>query len=164
DANLLTETKEIALYFEEVIHHTENYKAAANWMMGSVKSYMNDKAITIEEFPLKPNTIAELIAMVEKGVVSNSAANGDLFKGLIENPEAKPEALAKEMNLIQESDSDALLELVKEALAKYPAKVEEYKAGKKGLMGLFMGEVMKLSQGKADPKVTSKLVQQELEK
>lgn len=164
DAALLTETKEIALYFEEVIKHTKNHKAAANWMMGSVKSYMNDRAITIEEFPIKPHTIAELISMVEKGVVSNSAANGDLFKGLIENPEKEPEALAKELNLIQESDSDALLELVKEALAKYPAKVEEYKAGKKGLMGLFMGEVMKLSQGKADPKVTSKLVQQELEK
>ncbi|WP_417602275.1 Asp-tRNA(Asn)/Glu-tRNA(Gln) amidotransferase subunit GatB [Owenweeksia hongkongensis] len=164
DAALLTETKEIALYFEEVIKHTKNHKAAANWMMGSVKSYMNDRAITIEEFPLNPNTIAELISMVENGVVSNSAANGDLFKGLIESPEKEPEALAKELNLIQESDSDALLELVKEALAKYPAKVEEYKAGKKGLMGLFMGEVMKLSQGKADPKVTSKLVQQELEK
>lgn len=164
DAALLTETKEIALYFEEVIKHTENSKAAANWMMGSVKSFMNDRAITISEFPLAPNTIAELIGLVDSGVVSNSAANGDLFKGLLENPEKKPEALAKELNLIQESDSDALLEIVKEALAKYPAKVEEYKAGKKGLMGLFMGEVMKLSQGKADPKVTSKLVQQELEK
>lgn len=164
DASLLTETKEIALYFEQVIEHTEHYKAAANWMMGSVKSYLNDKALHIDEFPVQAETIAKLIEMVNEGVVSNSAANGDLFKALIEQPDQNPEVLAKELNLIQESDSDALLELVKEALAKYPAKVEEYKAGKKGLMGLFMGEVMKLSQGKADPKVTSKLVQQELEK
>lgn len=164
DANLLIETKEIALYFEELVLHNTNYKAAANWIMGVVKSYMNDKAITIEEFPLKPQKIAQLIQIVEDGKVSNSAASGDLFKALIEEPDAEVEELAKKLNLIQESDSDALLDFVKQAIAKYPAKVEEYKAGKKGLLGLFMGEVMKLSQGKADPKITSQLVQKELEK
>lgn len=164
DANLLIETKEIALYFEELIKHNTNYKAAANWIMGVVKSYMNDKAISIEEFPLKPKKIAQLIQLVEDGKVSNSAASGDLFKALIEQPNSEAEEVAKKLNLIQESDSDALLGFVKEAIAKYPAKVEEYKAGKKGLMGLFMGEVMKLSKGKADPKITSKLVQEELEK
>lgn len=163
DANLLIETKEIALYFEELIKHTQNFKAAANWIMGSIKSYMNEKAITIEEFPLKPVVIAQLIQLVENGKVSNSAATGDLFKALIEQPTISPDALAIEMNLIQESDSDALAELVDTVLAKYPEKVEEYKSGKKGLLGLFMGEVMKLSKGKADPKVTSKLVQQKLE-
>lgn len=163
DANLLVETKEIALYFEELIEHTQNHKAAANWIMGSIKSYLNDKAIAIEEFPISAKSIAGLIQLVDDNKVSNSAASGDLFKALIEKPESDPSALAKELNLIQESDSDALMELVKEALAKYPEKVEEYKAGKKGLMGLFMGEVMKLSRGKADPKVASKLVQQELE-
>ena len=164
DASLLTESKEIALYFEDVIDHTQHYKAAANWMMGSIKSYLNDKALHIDEFPVKAETIAQLIEIVDKGLVSNSAANGELLKALIENPDNDPETLAKELNLIQESDSDALLELVKQALAQYPEKVDEYKAGKKGLMGLFMGEVMKLSKGKADPKVASKLVQQELEK
>ena len=164
DASLLTDSKEIALYFEEVIDYTKNYKAAANWMMGSIKSYLNDKAMHISEFPLAAAKVAALIDLVDKGVVSNSAANGELFKALIEDPEAEPEAMAKEMNLIQESDRDALLDLVQEALAKYPEKVEEYKAGKKGLMGLFMGEVMKLSKGKADPKVASKIVQQQLEK
>lgn len=164
DANLLIETKEIALYFEELISHNNNFKAAANWIMGVVKSYMNDKAIGIEDFPLKPSKIAQLIQLVDDGKVSNSAASGDLFKAFIEEPNEEAEVIAKKLNLIQESDSDALLGFVQEAIAKYPAKVEEYKAGKKGLMGLFMGEVMKLSKGKADPKVTSKLVQQELEK
>jgi len=164
DAALLTETKGIAMYFEEVINHTDKHKAAANWIMGPVKSYLNDQAKAIEDFPLQPDTIAELINMVEKGVVSNSAASGELFKALIEDPEQDPQQVAEDKNLIQESDSDALQELVQEALAKYPEKVDEYKAGKKGLMGLFMGEVMKLSKGKADPKVASKLVQQELEK
>lgn len=164
DANLLTETKEVALYFEDVIADTKNHKAAANWVMGNVKSYMNDRAIAIDQFPLKPKVIANLIDLVDKGVVSNSAASGELFKALIQSPEKDPAALAKELNLIQESDSDALLELVDKALAKFPEKVEEYKGGKVGLLGLFMGEVMKLSGGKADPKVASKLVKQQLEK
>ncbi len=164
DANLLTETKEVALYFEDIIAHTKNHKAAANWLMGNIKSYMNDKAVSIEEFPLTAGTIAKLIALVDEGTVSNSAASGELFKALIENPQKDPESLAKEMNLVQESDTTALMEHIEKALARYPEKVEEYKGGKKGLLGLFMGEVMKLSGGKADPKVTSKLIQQQLEK
>lgn len=164
DAALLTETKEIALYFEKMISHTNNYKAAANWVMGSIKSYMNERAVTIDQFPLPAETIAQLITLVDKGVVSNSAAAGELFRALLENPEREPEELAKDLNLIQESDTLALMEHIQKALSTYPDKVNEYKAGKKGLLGLFMGEVMKLSKGKADPKITSKLVQQELEK
>lgn len=164
DARLLTDDKDIALFFEEILEHTNNHKAAANWIMGSIKSYLNDQAAHIKDFPIPASTIAELIALVEKGVVSNSAASGELFKALLEKPETGAEEMARQKNLIQESDQDALLELVKEALSAYPEKVEEYKAGKKGLLGLFMGEVMKLSKGKADPKVASKLVQQELEK
>ncbi len=164
DAALLTESKDIALYFEDIIAHSNNQKAAANWLMGSVKSYLNDKAISISEFPIAAQTIANLISLVEKGTVSNTAANGELFKALLEKPNEDPESLAKSLNLIQESDSSALLELVEKALAQYPDKVAEYKSGKKGLLGLFMGEVMKLSRGKADPKMASKLVQQELDK
>jgi aspartyl-tRNA(Asn)/glutamyl-tRNA(Gln) amidotransferase subunit B len=164
DASLLTESKEIALFYEDIIEHTENYKAAANWMMGSVKSFLNEKAIHISQFPLKAATIAELINLVDKGTISNSAANGDLFKALIASPDASAEALAKELNLLQESDTDELQGWVDAALAKFPEKVAEYKAGKKGLTGLFMGEVMKLSGGKADPKMASKIVIQTLEK
>jgi aspartyl-tRNA(Asn)/glutamyl-tRNA(Gln) amidotransferase subunit B len=164
DANLLTESKELAQYYEAIIEHTNNYKGAANWIMGSIKSYLNEKAITISEFPMAPKTVAELQDLIDSNKVSNSAANGDLFKALLENLEAKPEELAKDMNLIQESNEGELMAFVKEALAKYPDKVEAYRNGKKGVLGLFMGEVMKLSKGKADPKVASKLVQQELEK
>jgi len=164
DAYLITDTKEIALYFEDLIAHTSNHKAAANWIMGAVKSHLNDKAITIEQFPVKAKTIAELIKLVDDGKLSNSAASGELFKALLENPEAEPLELAQEKNLIQESDESALQTLVEQAVAKFPDKVEEYKNGKKGLLGLFMGEVMKLSQGKADPKVANKLVRDYLEK
>ena len=164
DAGVLTENKQFALYFEELIALTSNHKSAANWMMGAIKSYLNDKAIDIEEFQIPPAKIAACIALVDNGKISNTVAAQSVFPLLLENPEAEPLVLATQNNWIQESDSDALLELVREAIAKYPEKVAEYKNGKTGLMGLFMGEVMKLSRGKADPKVATKLVQQELEK
>jgi aspartyl-tRNA(Asn)/glutamyl-tRNA(Gln) amidotransferase subunit B len=172
DAQLLTESKEVAAYYEAIIEHTKNYKAAANWIMGSIKSYLNDKAISITSFPLKPKVIAQLQDLVDAGKVSNSAASGDLFKALIEQAEKtqenektlSPAKFAQKLNLIQESNADELMTFVKAALAKYPDKVESYRNGKKGVQGLFMGEVMKLSKGKADPKVASKLVTQELEK
>ena len=80
------------------------------------------------------------------------------------NSEDNPEDIAKNNNWIQDSNTDSLSEFAKQAIAKYPEKVEEYRSGKKGLIGLFMGEVMKLSAGKADPKLANKLVRKELEK
>ena len=133
-------------------------------MQNPFKSFLNERALSIHEFPLKAEQIAELIQLVDDSKISNTVANGDLFKALIESPEEKPSALAEKLNLIQESDTDELQSWVDAAIAKYPDKVAEYKAGKKGLTGLFMGEVMKLSRGKADPKLASKLVQETLEK
>jgi len=164
DASVLTENKQIAQYFEDLIAHTNNYKAAANWMMGAIKSYLNEKAIEISDFPVPAKKIATCIALVDEGKVSNTIAAQNIFPALIANPKADALEIARENNWLQESDSDALLEIVRQALAKYPEKVEEYKGGKKGLLGLFMGEIMKLSRGKADPKVATKLVTEELEK
>ncbi len=163
DAHLLTDTKGIALYFEDLISHTDNYKAAANWIMGPIKSYLNDGAMIIEKFPISPATIATLIKIVDDGQLSHSAATGDLFSFLLQNPKFDPLQIAREKNLIQESDKDILQNIVEQAIAKFPDKVEEYRNGKKGLLGLFMGEVMNLSRGKANPKVANKLVRDYLE-
>ena len=80
------------------------------------------------------------------------------------NTDLSAEEIAKNNNWIQDSNTDNLSEFVQQAISKYPDKVEEYKSGKKGLIGLFMGEVMKLSKGKADPKIANQLVKKELEK
>jgi len=164
DAGVLTDTKEIALYFEELVSHTDNYKQATNWMIGSVKSYLNENAVEIEAFPLSTKKLSELIKLVEEGKISHSVASQKIFPVLVSSPEKSPMKIAEEMNLIQESDSDSLREFAKQAIAKYPEKVIEYKNGKVGLIGLFMGEVMKLSKGKADPKVANKLVKEMLDK
>jgi aspartyl-tRNA(Asn)/glutamyl-tRNA(Gln) amidotransferase subunit B len=163
DASVIIDNKEFALYFEKLTGSTTNYKAAANWMMGDVKSYLNQNAVTIDRFPLGPDKIAEIIALIESGKVSYTVASQRIFPELVRNPHVSALKIAEENNLIQESDSGVLEALVAEALAKYPEKVTEYRNGKTGLLGLFMGEVMKLSKGKADPKVTNELVRKALE-
>jgi len=164
DASVIIDNKEFALYFEKLTNETSNYKAAANWMMGDVKSFLNQNAVTIDRFPLGPDKIAEIIALIESGKVSYTVASQRIFSELVKDPSKSALKIAEENNLIQESDSSVLEGLVAEAIAKYPDKVTEYRNGKTGLLGLFMGEVMKLSKGKADPKVASELVKKALEK
>lgn len=163
DTNILVEDKDMAHYFIELCEHTNSYKTAANIVIGSVKSYLNEKAIEIADFAVNPKKIGQLIKLIEDGKVSNSVATQKIFPALIDS-KLSPEEIAKSNNWIQESDSDSLSTYIDQALAKFPEKVEEYKAGKKGLIGLFMGEVMKLSKGKADPKLTNKMLQEILNK
>ncbi len=163
DAAVLTEDKYFALFYEELIGLTKSYKTAANWMMGAIKSFLNENALEIKEFPLSPKHIADLIILIESGAINNSIANQKVFPAMIEQPELSAKELAEKNNWIQESDTGALDEFVEQALLKFPDKVEAYKAGNKNLLGLFMGEVMKSSKGKADPKVTSNLLRKKLE-
>jgi aspartyl-tRNA(Asn)/glutamyl-tRNA(Gln) amidotransferase subunit B len=158
DAGVLTDEKEVALYYLALIEKTPHYKAAANWIMGEVKSYLNENACHINDFPLKAEKMAGVISLQEDGVVSSSGAK-KIFEALIQQPEKDAKELAQSLNLIQSSDSDELKTWAEAALAKFPQKVTEYKNGKKGILGLFMGEVMKISQGKADPKLTTKILE-----
>lgn len=164
DAFQLTELKEIAGYYNELVAHTKNYKSAANWVMGTIRSSLNDRAITIQKFELKPAKIAEIIKLIDDGKVSNTAAAAKLFPELIANPTASAEDIAKKLDLIQNSNSEDLQGFIDSVLEKFPAKVDEYKGGKVGLLGMFVGEVMKASKGKADPKLLNTLVKETLDK
>jgi aspartyl-tRNA(Asn)/glutamyl-tRNA(Gln) amidotransferase subunit B len=164
DAYNLTDLKGLALYFNELVSFTKNYKAAANWMMGSIKSYLNENAIDIEQFHVKPKIIADLIALIDEGKISNAAATQKLFSELMQHPDEAPISIAQRLDILQSNDTNALQELVNQALAKYPEKITEYKNGKVNLLGLFVGEVMKLGKGKADPKMANQLVKEALEK
>jgi aspartyl-tRNA(Asn)/glutamyl-tRNA(Gln) amidotransferase subunit B len=163
DATNIIESKPIALYFEELIKNTSNYKAAANWMMGEIKSYLNQTATHIDNFPLKPIRIAELIALIDSDKISNSAAAQQLFPLMLKSPERAAESIAESENLLQKNDDAWLEDIAHQALAKFPDKVEAYKAGNKGLLGLFMGEVMKLSDRKANPKMASEIIKKILD-
>ncbi|MBC8510480.1 MAG: Asp-tRNA(Asn)/Glu-tRNA(Gln) amidotransferase subunit GatB [Cryomorphaceae bacterium] len=163
DANILTDEKGIALYYNELCGSTKNYKSAANFVNGSVKSYLNEKAISIAEFCIKPKRLASLITIVDQGKVSNTVATSKVFPAMLVCNDTA-DKIATDNNWIQESDSDALEDYIKLAIAKYPEKAKDYKEGKKGLIGLFMGEVMKLSKGQADPKLANQLLRNQLEK
>jgi len=162
DAYLLSDNKETAQYFEQILQFTSNYKSAANWMMGPIKSYLNENGIEISSFQVPPSKIAELIHLVDTGKISHTAAVQSIFKEMTTGNTKTAEEIAAALNLIQESNVDLLEAYVESALAKFPDKVSEYKSGKVGLLGLFVGEVMKLSGGKADPKLSSELVRKKL--
>ncbi len=163
DTGVLTDSREIAKFFNAVCQETQNYKAASNWVMGPVKSYLNDHKIGIDDFPLTPKKLAELIELIDSGKISYSSASQQLFSAWIKTPKIAALEIAEKLNLIQESDSDSLEEVVREVVDKFPDKVKEYNKGKKGLIGMFMGEVMKATKGKADPKITNQLLRDKLE-
>jgi len=164
DAEVITDDKETAAYFEALILLTTSYKAAANWLLGPVKSYLNEVGISITAFPVKPAQMASLIALVEDGSVHFSTASSKIFPELASGRATDPLQIAISMNLIQTGDETQILEWVKQAMEKMPDKVLEYKKGKKGLLGLFVGEVKKISNGKADPLLTNQLLIKKLEK
>jgi aspartyl-tRNA(Asn)/glutamyl-tRNA(Gln) amidotransferase subunit B len=158
DAIVLTDAKEIALFFVDLCNKTTNYKAASNWVMGVVKSYMNELSLHISQFPLSTTQIAEIIALVEQNKLSFSTASQKLFPEMAKNPTKTALETAQKLDLLQDSTDDSIAILVDAALAKFPDKITEYKNGKVGLLGLFVGEVMKASKGKADPKKVNELV------
>ena len=163
DSNLLIEDKETALFFNEICALTNNYKLTANIINGVIKSYLNENGLTIPQLDISAKNIANLIDLIEGNQISNTIATSKIFPLLISSNKS-PKTIAEENNWIQESDNTILKDLILQALEKYPEKIQEYKNGKKGLIGLFMGEVMKISKGKADPKITNKLLRDILEK
>jgi len=164
DALVLTDNKGIALYFEQLIENTQNYKSAANWVMVEVKSYLNQMGIEIENFPVSAIRISEIIKLIEEGKISHSVASQRIFPELINTPNKTALQVAEEMNLLQESDESSIKGFIVEVMENNPGEVERYKNGEKQLVGFFMGQLMKVSKGKADPKAANKLMRELLEK
>ncbi|MBS1976893.1 MAG: Asp-tRNA(Asn)/Glu-tRNA(Gln) amidotransferase subunit GatB [Bacteroidetes bacterium] len=155
DAGVLTETREMASYFEALCKETRHYKSASNWLMGPVKSLMNEHQLT--SFDVSPARMAALISMVEEGQVSFTAASQKLFPELVRTEEV-PMDIAVRLDLLQNRDGDAIEHLVKEVIHEFPLKVEEYRSGKKGIVSMLMGEVMKRGKGKLDPRLANECV------
>ncbi|MCO6491746.1 MAG: Asp-tRNA(Asn)/Glu-tRNA(Gln) amidotransferase subunit GatB [Phaeodactylibacter sp.] len=162
DASLLTQEQPTALFFLALCEHTGNFKAAANLIINKVAPFCNEQGIGITDFPVGHNHLAAFIQLIDEGKVASAAAYQHIFPVLAEAPGRSPLEAAQALNLIQTSDEGFLERLVDEALTNNPEEVERYRNGKKGLMGFFMGEVMKASKGKADPKVASGLLRRKL--
>lgn len=162
DAQVLTDSKPMAVYFEAVCNHTANYKAVSNWLMGPVKSYLNEHHQEADQLPVTPNALAQLIGLIDANKLNFAVASQQLFPALIKDPSQSPEVLALAMNLIQDSDIGSIQPVVEQIIREFPLKVEEYKKGKKAILTMFMGEVMKRTKGKADPKLATELIVKKL--
>ena len=170
DATALTEEKEFADYFEKLVQSNNangkgvdiKPKSAANWMLGPVKTWLNEENKSIDEFLVLPVKLAQLIRLVEENKVSFSAASSKIFPLLISNPGSDPLSAAEKMNLIMESNTDYIHPIADAVLLQFEDKVKEYRKGKKGLLALFVGEVIKRSKGKADPKIVNEILNQKL--
>ena len=158
DANNLTDSKDIALYYEDMINYTSNYKSAANWLMGDIKSYLNQYAIRINEFPISAKNMAGLIKVIDDGKISHNLAGQKVFPKMLEETKKSALAIAEDNNWIQDSNEDSLAGFVQEIINENPDEASRFKGGEKKLMGLFMGQLMKKSKGKADPKTASQLI------
>jgi aspartyl-tRNA(Asn)/glutamyl-tRNA(Gln) amidotransferase subunit B len=157
DARVLTSEMALAGYFESVVSAGVEPKIAANWVMGDVMTTFNETG----GFPVEPDRLAGLVTLVREGVVSHQAAKR-LYGELAQQPDAAPRAAAERLGLIQVSDQTALSAWVDEVLAAHPGEVARYRGGETKLMGFFVGQVMKRSQGKADPKGVQPLLQRKL--
>ncbi len=158
DAAVLTASRAVADYYEGVVHAGAEAKAAANWVMGEVLADAKDHADALR---VPPTSLAQLIGLVKGGTVSNQAAKR-VFAELANRGGGDPRALAESLGVIQVADSGVLAGWVNEVLATSGGEVARYKGGETKLMAFFIGQVMKASKGKADPKVTQKLLEEKL--
>jgi aspartyl-tRNA(Asn)/glutamyl-tRNA(Gln) amidotransferase subunit B len=163
DAAFLSDTRDVAAYYQELVSFTKNYKAAANWVMGPLQTLVNEKGLSFVDIELKPAKLAELINYIDEGKITYTMAYQQVFPVMLEKLNASVASIAKDLNLVIESNTDALKTLIQQIAGKYPDKVKEYRKGKKGLLGMFMGELMKETKGKADPKIATNLLKEVLE-
>ena len=164
DAHQLSEELATSNYFNSVTELTDNYKAAANWILGPIRQWLHEHHLSIEELTLVPEKLVELLKLVDTGKVNFSVCSSKIMPLLIQNSNSTALAIAESLNLLQVSDTSELEKWIQEVITKMPDKVTEYQKGKKGLIGLFVGEVKKLSKGKADPKIVTDLLEKALQK
>ena len=164
DSLVIIEQKEIAIYFESIIEHTNNFKSAANWVMGNIKSYLNQQAISIDSFKISPKKIAQLIQLIDDNEITHSIASQKVFPEMILNPALNPKEIAEKNNWINQQNEDDLISLILNIFKSNPSETERFKNGERKLTGFFMGQIMKATKGTADPKTTGKLLQELINK
>jgi len=156
DAVTLTESRYLADYYEEVLEIVDNPKAVSSVVLTEVLRVLNEQSIDIREFSISAKRLAELITLKLKDKI-NSSAMQKIFNEMLES-EKQAEELAKELNLLQVSDTGFIEPIVDEIITNSPDEVEKYKQGKKQVIGFFIGQVMKASKGKANPNLVRELI------
>ncbi|MBW4623327.1 MAG: Asp-tRNA(Asn)/Glu-tRNA(Gln) amidotransferase subunit GatB [Cyanosarcina radialis HA8281-LM2] len=156
DARVLTDERSLAEYFETVVAAKASPKQAANWVMGDISAYLNAEKLQVGQIALKANGLAELIGLIEDGTISGKIAKEILPELLTQGGSAKE--LIESKGLVQISDTAELEKIIDEVIAASPKELEQYRSGKTKLLGFFVGQVMKKTNGRADPKLTNQIL------
>ena len=156
EANILAEDVELYAFFNAAKDKVNNQKSLINWLIGPVRTYLNEQKITLKDFKVSPTQLSSIINLVDEKKISQQSALQDLIPSLNQNIDVL--AKATELNLLIVEDNDDISSYIAEVLAKFEPQVQAYKNGKKGVLGLFVGEVMKLAKGKADAKKINDLI------
>ncbi|TDQ11162.1 Asp-tRNA(Asn)/Glu-tRNA(Gln) amidotransferase subunit GatB [Pedobacter metabolipauper] len=162
EASMLADDADLLHYFNQALPAVTNQKSLVNWLTGSIRALLNEQEIIISAFEVSPKQLADIINLVDGKKITQQIALQQLLPAIQKAPGAGVNQLAAELNLLIEENGDSLSTFVDEVLTKYDAQVQAYKKGKKGVLGLFVGEVMKLAKGKADPQKINELLQEKL--
>ncbi|MCK6615911.1 MAG: Asp-tRNA(Asn)/Glu-tRNA(Gln) amidotransferase subunit GatB [Ignavibacteriaceae bacterium] len=160
DAGVLTQSKSIADYFEQVTARTKEYKLASNWVMVDLMKVLNERKAGAEESPVSSQSLADLINEIGKGTISSKIAK-EVFADMVETGK-EPLVIIKEKNLIQVSDPKEIKKIIRSVIEAAPSQAEEYRSGKEKVFGYFVGQVMKQSKGKANPAMVNELLKEML--
>lgn len=161
DIEQITENKDEAEFFANWIQTTRHYKSVVNWILGPIREYLNETGLTYTQLNTSFNQLNEILNLVESNQLSFANATSKVFKGIV-GTNMSALQFAQEQQLIQNNSTDAINQWVEQVLNAHPEKVAAYKNGKKGLMGVFVGEVKKISKGQADPKKTTQILEEKL--
>lgn len=160
DADLLTAEKATADWFEKSVRAGGNAKAVANWMMGDLLKLLNEDNRSIDECPLNPVQLADMIKLIDNGTISGKIAK-TVFEDMYKTGRTAEE-IVKEKGLVQISDTGAIEKAVDEVVAKHTQEAERFRAGDEKLLGFFVGQVMKMTKGKANPQILNDLLKKKL--
>jgi aspartyl-tRNA(Asn)/glutamyl-tRNA(Gln) amidotransferase subunit B len=166
EASVLTDQREVADYFEAAVAAHDAPKSLANWIINEVLAVLNERRITVAEFELPPEWIADLVRQLDERKINAQAARYMMLEALEPTPEPTPtpDELLAELGLEQISDASALQPAVEQVLAENPKMVADYAAGKKNVIGALIGQVMRATRGKADPKLAREMLAERLDR
>jgi aspartyl-tRNA(Asn)/glutamyl-tRNA(Gln) amidotransferase subunit B len=159
DANLLADEHTTAAYFEAVLATGADPKQAANWIMGDIMAYLKEQKMNISDLPLTPEVLGELINLIDKKTITGKIAKEILPELLEKGGSVKSLVKKKGLTVLA---GDELEQIIDEVVAAHPSEVEQYQGGKTKLLGFFVGQVMKRTQGRADPKTTNQMLSKKL--
>ncbi len=160
DVDVLISSKELANYFEECVRKYPNPKKVSNWIMAELMRELNKDHRDITDCPVSPEDLAALLSMIEKGTISGKIAK-TVFAEMYSTGK-QPGKIVEEKGLVQVTDRSEISKIVDQVLAETPRQIEEYRAGKRKLLGFFVGQVMKKTQGKANPKLVNEILREKL--